>query len=559
MEMLPAMRHQGYYTPNALAELIDNSIQAGASRIDVLCLDEVDIDTNRRQLKEIAVVDNGKGMNEEELWNAIITGKSTSRGKNGIGRFGVGLTHATLSQCKRVDIYSWQNPNRVLHVHLDINSSEHSSDVSVEEPKKSQIPDRWERVFTRRAKSGTLVVWSDLDQCKWKKANTLIKNSEYTLGRIYRKFLDRGEIEIHMKAFDGATRKIEINEKLMANDPLYLSIPSSTPEPYNKRAMFQKDGHRWEVRIPIPDITGEKHDVITRYSFVRKEVRAGKRNPGSEDYGKHAANNLGVSIIRANRELSLDTNLITSYDPTERWWGAEIEFPPALDEVFGVSTNKQTASDLEYMMRQIGKQSREQQSKKDLEGDEEHVLYQLVRDMANRIGALRDTITTQRKPTERPDPPKPPKPSGPTITEEQKQKMTEEERREAIQELVIKLGIPGKVDLDQDIQFEHLPLSGSQFFDVALVGGVKIITINSKHRAYRDLLAVLLDSKNIGELDNNDAIRLLRKSATGFQKFLAAWASMEDSRINPEERNQLSDIRYELGKYLQEYFKANED
>ena len=44
------------------------------------------------------------------------------------------------------------------------------------------------------------------------------------------------------------------------------------------------------------------------------------------------------------RELILDAGWCIGYDPRERWWGAEIEFPPSLDEVFGVPNNKQAAT-----------------------------------------------------------------------------------------------------------------------------------------------------------------------------------------------------------------------
>ena len=54
--------------------------------------------------------------------DSIRLGESQNRGKGGIGRFGVGLTHASLSQCRRVDIYSWKRPGVVLQVHLDLDS-----------------------------------------------------------------------------------------------------------------------------------------------------------------------------------------------------------------------------------------------------------------------------------------------------------------------------------------------------------------------------------------------------------------------------------------------------
>ena len=402
-QLIPSMRHQGYHTTYALAELIDNSIQAKANHIEILCMDKVNVDTNTRQLHEIAILDDGNGMSEDDLWNSIRLGESTNRGKGGIGRFGVGLTHASFSQCPRMDVYTWKDPKKVFHVHCDLDDVGDSDILSVEEPAKSDIPESWKKISKYISKSGTLVVWSKLDRCKWKKAKSLIKNSEFIMGRIYRKFLNDKEskLKIRMVSFDGKTNTVEIDVPLLPNDPLYLMEPSSTPKPWNKDSMFQKDGKKWEDSIKIEGADGKKYSVLTRYSFVKRQARDGKRNAGSEPYGRHAAQNVGISIIRAKRELNMDTNMIVSYDTVERWWGAEIEFPPELDEIFGVSTNKQTATELVYLMQQMGKQNREITGKRDLEDDENNPLFELVSNMSSRITALKNTVEKQKlkKPT----------------------------------------------------------------------------------------------------------------------------------------------------------------
>ena len=134
--------------------------------------------------------------------------------------------------------------------------------------------------------------------------------------------------------------------------------------------------------------------------------------------------------------------------------------------------------------------------------------------------------------------------------------MTEKERGEAIKQLVKQLGIDDEQwTLDSELRFEHVPMSGNQFFDVALVGGIKVITINSDHKAYKNLLAMLLKDEKITD---KQAVALLKKSADGFRKFLASWARLEDLRTNPAERNKLADIRYEWGTELQKYFEVNE-
>src|SRR5690606_41267454 len=67
------------------------------------------------------------------------------------------------------------------------------------------------------------------------------------------------------------------------------------------------------------------------------------RDASSQTWGQHVRRNIGVSLVRKGRELDLDTSWAIGYSPVERGWGIEVDFPPELDEVFGVTNNKQTA------------------------------------------------------------------------------------------------------------------------------------------------------------------------------------------------------------------------
>ena len=65
-----AMQDNGYKSPAyAVAELIDNSIQAGASSVELLCFEETSLVKQRKtsRIKNLAVLDNGKGMNADTL------------------------------------------------------------------------------------------------------------------------------------------------------------------------------------------------------------------------------------------------------------------------------------------------------------------------------------------------------------------------------------------------------------------------------------------------------------------------------------------------------------
>ena len=100
MAMLEALRGLGYSTGAALADIIDNSISAGASEVRV---DFVwDGSTSR-----IAVLDDGRGMDDAELENAMRLGDKNpldARAAHDLGRFGMGLKTASFSQCRRLTV-----------------------------------------------------------------------------------------------------------------------------------------------------------------------------------------------------------------------------------------------------------------------------------------------------------------------------------------------------------------------------------------------------------------------------------------------------------------------
>ena len=106
--------------------------------------------------------------------------------------------------------------------------------------------------------------------------------------------------------------------------------------------MFNPWGGEFNEEVVKTRFREQEHDVKIRFSFAKPEARA-TDNAGSLPHGKHAGKNIGVSLVRADRELDMDQSLVVQYDPTERWWGVEVDFPPALDELFGVTNNKQQA------------------------------------------------------------------------------------------------------------------------------------------------------------------------------------------------------------------------
>ncbi|RYG88127.1 MAG: ATP-binding protein, partial [Alphaproteobacteria bacterium] len=119
-----AMRDNGYKNAAyAVAELMDNSIQAGAKHVELL-IAEHNVLTNQRERKrvhQIAVLDDACGMSAHTLRIALQFGNGTRLEKeqrNGIGRFGMGLPASSISQAQRVDVWSWQDgPENAIHTY----------------------------------------------------------------------------------------------------------------------------------------------------------------------------------------------------------------------------------------------------------------------------------------------------------------------------------------------------------------------------------------------------------------------------------------------------------
>lgn len=186
-----AMRDSGYRnTAYALAELLDNSAQAGANLIEVFCVEDTELiqERRRKRIKEIAVLDNGTGMNSAVLRQALQFGNGTHLSdRSGIGRFGMGLPNSSISQGKRVDVWTWQSgPDNAIHCYLDVSEIEAGTLREVPPPSAKPIPEFWRKRGKGFGTRGTLILWSHLDEDRltWKTAKSTLANTESLIGRI---------------------------------------------------------------------------------------------------------------------------------------------------------------------------------------------------------------------------------------------------------------------------------------------------------------------------------------------------------------------------------------
>ena len=163
-----SMRSSGYRdTAHAIAELIDNSIQAGEgvnelTAVEVLCVDRYEMVSKRRrrQINEIAVYDNASGMDATTLRDALQFGNGThldDGNQKGIGKFGMGLPNASISQCSKLEVWTWRD-GECWYSYLDVEEIQKGKLKEVPLPVPGKVPERGGR--SSAIPSATTALWS---------------------------------------------------------------------------------------------------------------------------------------------------------------------------------------------------------------------------------------------------------------------------------------------------------------------------------------------------------------------------------------------------------------
>lgn len=342
---LNALREVGYRnTATAIAELVDNSIEADADDIFIVTQSRKEKGKQRAsyRVQQIAVLDNGDGMNPSDLSSCLSLGWGTRLDtRKGLGRFGFGLKGASISQAKKIDVYSWQN-NQCFHTYLDLDEVREQKQQMLHPIKACEIPELYKKHFTGIiGATGTLIVWSKLDGVDFTRPATLLRRMEGELCRLYRHFLDDDDTygrkrNIVMHDYDHDADAIKASTPLAANDPLYLLEPSNAPGADGKatNVLYEKP-----YSIDVEYEPGKTSHIEIRLSIAKPEIQS---LGGNSVLGKHYGQNAGISFVRAGREIDFGPfGFINPSEPRNRWWGVEVRFEPALDELFGVTNNKQ--------------------------------------------------------------------------------------------------------------------------------------------------------------------------------------------------------------------------
>src|SRR5262245_8832113 len=265
--LINSLRDLGYNsTTSALCEHVDNALQWGATEVRVFFRQT---GTQPNQRIDALVYDNGQGMAPHVLKVAMAFGGSmVYDNRAGIGRYGMGMKAAALNIARSVDVYSWQEPKAFYSMTLDVEKigQDRNNMIELPDPEISDaLPSEVAEMFTKPLEtkkredpedlladepeelaetlgpSGTIVYMPNCDRLTYRTAVKLADHAVKEMGRIYRRFLDKG-VRIYVN-----------NRRVEAFDPTYW-MPSARHTKVEgltetKSALVDS----WTVQVPVSD------------------------------------------------------------------------------------------------------------------------------------------------------------------------------------------------------------------------------------------------------------------------------------------------------------------
>jgi hypothetical protein len=325
---------------NAIAELIDNALQAYADRVDVLFGYEGTASTKKPM--QLAVVDNGHGMEADMIRMAVMWGGThRENDRRGLGRYGYGLPCSSVSLGRRFTVISKITDGPFHSVTLDLDAiaagdyTDASGDIVVPKPVAAEPPPFVQRhldeAYPSGLRSGTIILIEKLDRLEWVTAQALRQNLRDQFAVTYHKL--RGDAAIY------------IDETFVEPiDPLFTTAGFGLYDLDDDRAQAL-DPVRIEVRDP--DSGSYRGAITLRYAWLPPSfgsidkdrdavgLNANARFPIFKDYH-------GLIFSRNGRLIDVQTRTPwTSFINNDRYIKVEIEFAATLDEDFGVTTAKQ--------------------------------------------------------------------------------------------------------------------------------------------------------------------------------------------------------------------------
>ena len=311
-KLMESLRYSGYDNNIAIADLIDNSLDANAINVNV----EINIDSKRDAY--IIIVDDGIGMDEETLGQALRLGSVTHRNiESDLGRFGMGMVTASISIAKRIEVFTKRKDSPMLTSIMDLDEMEKNNNFNVYRERSTSEEIKFAKLHGLED-SGTVLVLRKCDKLTKPGIIEFIDSLKKDIGETYRYFLRSG-------------KKITVNKQLVEIvDPMWTD--GALTEEYKQKSEIYSD-ERYEIKIDGVD-RKESYEVkiyiLPKFDqIIMRKLKVGIKNQG-------------FYVLRNYRQISKHDDLggIWNKDPHLNNIRAEIIFSGTLDSAMGINYTK---------------------------------------------------------------------------------------------------------------------------------------------------------------------------------------------------------------------------
>ena len=325
---------------DAIAEFIDNSLQAFADRIDVVF--GYEDGGSAKKPTRIAIIDNGHGMERDMIRMAVMWGGThRENDRTGLGRYGYGLPCACVSLGRRFSVYSKATHGDLYKVALDLDDltagryTIGNGEIVVPEAESAELPQFVEEaIAASHAKGwhhGTVILIDKLDRLEWQTTNGLRENLVRQFAVTYHKLRNEADIYVDWLYVDPV-------------DPVF-----TTPG----LALFDLDEDRARELHPIRVEVRDEDDnhflgaMTLRYAWLPPSFGSVDKDRDAVGLNANPRFSIlkdyhGIIFSRNGRLIDVQTRTPwTSFINNDRYIRVELEFSASLDELFGVTTSKQ--------------------------------------------------------------------------------------------------------------------------------------------------------------------------------------------------------------------------
>lgn len=313
--LIESMRSLGYSFDTAIADLIDNSVSAQAKNISIL-LDPSDD-------PQLIIFDDGLGMDSPTLEEALrfgSRGPSEIRGKHDLGRFGLGLKSASLSQCRRLVVVS-KHEGQLSCFSWDLDEVQRKNDWAILEYSQEEISVLPSIELLDSVKSGTYVLLQNFDR---------IAASSHDVKKTLDAQIETAEDHLSL-----------VFHRIISEDGLKIFINGRPIEPKDPFLEGHKSTqHLREQTIKINDetITLQPYILPHRNKLSREDLR---RVGGADDL----RTNQGFYIYRCKRLILWGTWFrLLGKEELNKLARVKVDIPNSLDEIWSIDVKKSTAN-----------------------------------------------------------------------------------------------------------------------------------------------------------------------------------------------------------------------